>query len=134
MKRIFSLLVIVLFVFACAPKEDKFETLKTEVFAVHDEVMPKMGELMSLKKQVLEKAEGSSNPDELRDVALRLENAQAGMMKWMNDWGTNSKPHVNNESTEEEKMAFIKAEIEHVNKVREDINSSIADAKKILNN
>ena len=48
MKKAISLLVIVLFVFACAKKEDKFETLKTEVFAIHDEVMPKMGELMTL--------------------------------------------------------------------------------------
>ncbi|WP_323755245.1 hypothetical protein [Roseivirga sp.] len=134
MKRVVSLFVIVLFVFACAKKEDKFETLKTEVFAIHDEVMPKMGELMSLKKKVLDKVEGSENPDELRDIALSLEKAQSGMMKWMNDWGTNSTPHVNNESTEEAKLTFINAEIEKVKKVREEINSSIAEAKKALNN
>jgi len=134
MKRVVSLFVIVLFVFSCAKKEDKFETLKTEVFAIHDEVMPKMGELMSLKKKVLDKVEGSENPDELRDIALSLEKAQTGMMKWMNDWGTNSTPHVNNESTEEAKLTFINAEIEKVKKVREEINSSIAEAKKALNN
>ncbi|KYG83304.1 hypothetical protein [Roseivirga echinicomitans] len=134
MKRALSLLVIILFVFACAKKEDKFETLKTEVFAIHDEVMPKLGELMSLKKKVLDKANASENPDELRDIALSLEKAQEGMMKWMNDWGANSTPHVNNESTEEEKMAFINAEMERVKKVKEEINSSIAAAKEALKN
>lgn len=134
MKRVLSLFAIILIVFSCTKKEDKFETLKTEVFAIHDEVMPKMGELMSLKKKVLERVEGNENPDELRGVALRLENAQEGMMKWMNDWSVNSTPHVNNESTEEEKMAFINAEMERVKKVREDINSSIAEAKEILKN
>jgi len=134
MKKAISLLVIVLFVFACAKKEDKFETLKTEVFAIHDEVMPKMGELMTLKKKVLEKVASGTNPDELRDAALNLEKAQEGMMKWMNEWSTNSTPHVNNESTEEEKMTFINAEIERVKKVKEDINSSIAEAKEILKN
>ncbi|WP_339608636.1 hypothetical protein [uncultured Roseivirga sp.] len=134
MKKAISLLVIVLFVFACAKKEDKFETLKTEVFAIHDEVMPKMGELMTLKKKVLEKVASGTNPDELRDAALNLEKAQEGMMKWMNEWSANSTPHVNNESTEEEKMTFINAEIERVKKVKEDINSSIAEAKEILKN
>lgn len=134
MKRAFSLFVIILFVFACEKKEDKFETLKTEVFAIHDEVMPKMGELMSLKKKILDKVEGSANPDELRGIALSLEKAQEGMMSWMNDWSKNSTPHVNNESTEEEKMTFINAEIVRVKKVKEDINSSIAAAKKALEN
>ncbi|KOF03905.1 hypothetical protein AWW67_15465 [Roseivirga seohaensis] len=134
MKRAFSLFVIILFVFACEKKEDKFDTLKTEVFAIHDEVMPKMGELMSLKKKILDKVEGSANPDELRGIALSLEKAQEGMMSWMNDWSKNSTPHVNNESTEEEKMTFINAEIVRVKKVKEDINSSIAAAKKALEN
>lgn len=134
MKRAFSLFVIILFVFACEKKEDKFDTLKTEVFAIHDEVMPKMGELMSLKKKILDKVEVSANPDELRGIALSLEKAQEGMMSWMNDWSKNSTPHVNNESTEEEKMTFINAEIVRVKKVKEDINSSIAAAKKALEN
>ncbi len=134
MKRALSLLVILLFVFACAKKEDKFETLKTEVFAIHDEVMPKLGELMSLRKKVLEKADGSQSPDDLRDIALGLGNAQEDMMKWMNDWNVNSTPHVNNESTEEEKMTFINAEMERVKKVKEEINSSIAAAKEALKN
>ncbi|WP_421977922.1 hypothetical protein [Roseivirga seohaensis] len=134
MKRAFSLFVIILFVFACEKKEDKFDTLKTEVFAIHDEVMPKMGELMSLKKKILDKVEVSANPDELRGIALSLEKAQEGMMSWMNDWSKNSTPHVNNESTEEEKMTFINAEIVRVKKVKEDINGSIAAAKKALEN
>ena len=135
MKRVLSLFVITLLVFSCEKKENKFETLKTEVFAIHDEVMKeKWRELMPLRKKVLERVNGSTNPEEVRNVALDLEKAHEGMIKWMNDWDANSTPHVNNESTEEEKMTFINAEIERVKKVKEDINSSIAEAKEILKN
>lgn len=132
MKKFLPLLVLFL-AFACA-KKDNGDALVNEVLNIHDEVMPKMGELMSLRKKVLDKVEGSSSPDELRDIALRLEEAQKGMMLWMNDWSKNSAPFVKNETTQEEKMGYLNAEKERVTKVKEDINNSIAEAKEALKN
>lgn len=132
MKKFLPLLVLFL-AFACA-KKDNGDTLVNEVLNIHDEVMPKMGEVMSLRKKVLDKVEGSTNPDELRDIALRLEDAQKGMMLWMNDWSKNSAPFVKNETTQEEKMDYLNAEKERVTKVKDDINNSIAEAKEALKN
>ncbi|PIQ46979.1 MAG: hypothetical protein COW03_17675 [Cytophagales bacterium CG12_big_fil_rev_8_21_14_0_65_40_12] len=132
MKKFLPLLVLFL-AFACA-KKDNGDALVNEVLNIHDEVMPKMGELMSLRKKVLDKVEGSSSPDELRDIALRLEEAQKGMMLWMNDWSKNSAPFVKNETTQEEKMGYLNAEKERVTKVKDDINNSIAEAKEALKN
>uniref|UniRef100_UPI0040477FD4 hypothetical protein n=1 Tax=Roseivirga sp. TaxID=1964215 RepID=UPI0040477FD4 len=119
MKKTLALLTLFL-VFACV-KKDNGEALVNEVLNIHDEVMPKMGEVMSLRKKVLDKVEGSTNPDELRDIALRLEDAQKGMMLWMNDWSKNSAPFVKGETTQEEKMDYLNAEKERVTKVKESI-------------
>jgi C4-type Zn-finger protein len=132
MKKTLALLTLFL-VFACV-KKDNGEALVNEVLNIHDEVMPKIGEVMSLRKKVLDKVEGSTNPDELRDIALSLEEAQQGMMLWMNDWSKNSAPFIKNEATEEEKMNYLNAEKERVTKVKEDINNSIAKAKEALKN
>jgi hypothetical protein len=130
MKKIIALLAI--FLFCACTNEDKGVALVNEVLDIHDEVMPKIGEVMSLRKEVLDKVEGSENADELRDIAQSLEKAQKGMMTWMNDWSQNSTPFVNNETSEEEKMDFLKAEKERVIKVKEDINNSIAKAKEVI--
>ena len=129
--RVLPLFLMLLVVFAC-DSTDSFEEKKAEVFEIHDEVMPKMGELMSLKKKVLDKVNESENPDELRDLALKLDQAQEGMMVWMRQWSANAAPHENGETTEEERMDFLNSEMEKVKKVREDINGSIAEAKKVV--
>jgi len=136
MKKIIALFLLSSIVIACdsSEKTNAFETKKAEVFEVHDEVMPKMGELMSLKKKVLDKVNESENPDELRDLALRLDKAQEGMMVWMRQWSASAAPHENGETTEAEKMAFLDAEMDKVKKVKVDIDSSIAEAKEALKN
>ena len=106
-----------------------------EVLDMHDVAMPKIGEVMSLKKKILEKAETASDSTllkELRSIAGDLDAAQQGMMVWMREWGQISMPHVNGETSEEEQIAFFKSEMEKVTKVRDDIFNSIDAAKKKL--
>jgi hypothetical protein len=131
MKKFLPLLVLFL-AFACA-KKDNGDALVNEVLNIHDEVMPKMGEVMSLRNKVLDKVEGSTNPDELRDIALRLEDAQKGMMLWMNDWSKNSAPFVKNEKTQEEKMDYLNAEKQRVTKVKDDIEKALKEANAVIN-
>ncbi|MFT7382339.1 MAG: hypothetical protein ACI9Z3_002233 [Roseivirga sp.] len=131
MKKTLALLALFL-VFACA-KKDNGEALVNEVLNIHDEVMPKIGEVMALRKKVLDKVEGSTNPDELRDIAKSLEEAQQGMMLWMNDWSKNSAPFVNNEKTQEEKMDYLNAEKQRVTKVKDDIEKAIKEGKAAIN-
>jgi len=133
MKKIFALAAL-LFLFAACSGFDT-EAKKNEVLDIHDEVMPKIGQVMNLKKKVLEKAEteaDSTKANDLRDLAKQLEDANTGMMVWMRQWSMNSKPHLDEETTIEERKAFFKSEMEKVSKVKEDINNSIAAAKKEL--
>lgn len=120
---------------ACGSKADH-EAMNKKVFDAHDEVMPKMGQLMKLKKQVLSKASEldstSVEVTELKNLATELENAHQGMMDWMHDWYDNSGPFVNGEAEPDEITAFYEAEQKKVDKVKADINASISKAEKAL--
>ena len=123
-------------VLACTSKGPDVKKEVDQIFDIHDAVMPKMGELMSLRKQVLEDVnrEGLSEEEKAarRDLAKSLEDAQKGMMLWMNDWSKNAKPHINGETQPDEQQAFFDSEMERVTKVKTDINGAIANAKDLL--
>lgn len=132
-KRFIPFLFLLSIVFACGGYNTKARV--DEVFDVHDAVMPKMGEVINLKRKVLEKAQietDSIKVKELRDLAQKLDNAGEGMMVWMREWSKNSKPHVNEESDLDKRKAFFAAEMEKVTKVKDDINNAIAAAKQEL--
>jgi len=138
MKKVIGLVLLAIFTFACGGGFDA-KVEEGKILDVHDEVMPKLGEVMSLKRKVLAKATEieADNPDaesldDLRNLAGELDAAREGMMKWMNDWAKGKEDHVNRTSSEEEQKAFFAAEMALVTKVKEDINSSIAAAKEIL--
>lgn len=131
MKRILALLPFLFFVVACSSGESTQEKVN-KIFEVHDEAMPKIGEVMSLKKRVEAKAGESENAEELNHLATELENAQQNMMNWMHEWSAESGPYVNEEASKEEAAKFFKSQMEKVTKVRDDINSSIAKANKAL--
>ena len=67
------------------------EALKAEVMAVHDEIMPRIGTLMNLKKQLKEKAAqldtiAAGNKAEATasmGAIKELEKADEAMMQWM---------------------------------------------------
>lgn len=138
MKKFLGLILITIFTFSCG---DGFDAKVEEgkILDVHDEVMPKLGEVMSLKRKVLAKATeieadspGAESLKDLRDLAGDLDGARDGMMKWMNDWAKSKEPHMSGTSSKEDQIAFFAAEMERITKVKEAINSSIAAAKEIL--
>lgn len=139
MKRLLGVFIILFATFSCGNGFDP-KAEEKKVLDIHDEVMPKIGEVMNLRKKVLalateleSKDSSDANIDSLRDMALDLDNARKGMMQWMNDWSKNAKVHVNGQSTVDEQKAFFASEMERVTKVKDDINNSIAAAKEVLN-
>lgn len=137
MKKISILLLFA--VMACGGEKAAHEAMKSSVLEVHDEVMPKMGQLMKLKKQLLSKAGEIAENDtadgritELRGLADELESAHQGMMTWMHQWSENAAPYTNGTAPSEEITAFYKAEQKKVNQVKADINGSIEKAQKAL--
>lgn len=129
-----SFLFLTLLVSCAQEKVDENKLLKQEVIDIHDEVMPKMGELRSLKKSILEKIEAlesnvDSDPDSiqrLKTYADDLENAFEGMFVWMRQFQSNY------EGSEEEVYEYLQEQKVLVEKVNRDIKTSIENAKKEL--
>lgn len=134
MKKLTFLFAFTLLLSACGSSFDQ-QAAFDEVMDMHDAAMPKIGEVMNLKKQVLAKAESATDEAvkaELNTLAEELGTAQEGMMVWMRSWVGAFEPHKNGETTIEEQKAFFAAEMEKVTKVKDDIFNSIEKAKKEL--
>lgn len=118
------LLAFVLSIFAsCGNTAAKKDPLYKEVMVIHDEVMPKMSEIHKLKKNI-KKSDAAATPVAM-DLIKALDEADEGMMSWMHKF----KPP----SDETERSNYLKNELTKVKKVADDINNSIANAKKYLN-
>jgi len=136
-----SLLAIILWVAACGPaqKEDGEETvdpetLKDEVMAVHDEVMPKMQDIMRLKKQARSKVDSlatdsisnASQIESMETLISTLEEADETMMNWMRNYRRDF------EGTDEEYVAYLQKEKEAIEAVKEDMFAAIEEAESSL--
>lgn len=131
-------LVFTLFIFiqACGNKQvEENKTQREQVIAVHDEVMPKMGQLKSMEKAALQKAEelqNSDTPDQkkidaLKNLATQLNQAYEGMFVWMRQYNTED-----GEKTPEEVKAYLEEQLVLVSKVNEDIKAALAEAELLL--
>ncbi|WP_051287060.1 hypothetical protein [Algoriphagus mannitolivorans] len=114
---------------------DANKKLREEVIAVHDEVMPKMGQLKSLEKSSLQMAEdlaNSSEPDSARIVALKelatqLDQAYESMFVWMRQYDVED-----GEKTPEEVKAYLEEQMKKVSLVNQDIKSALEKADSLL--
>ncbi len=77
-------LLIALFTFSysCKEYDTTQQQLWGDVMVVHDEVMPKMGELHQLKKQLKKQTESPILQKTIQDI----EQAQDAMMDWMREF------------------------------------------------
>lgn len=132
-KNAFILLVTLALFWAC---ESKNVQLKEEVIAVHDEVMPHMGKLKSLQKDLIQRAEQLAAEDSvaqrehilhLRNTATELDAAYEGMFVWMRQFEPEQ-----GERTDDEFNAYLKEQKVLVGKVKEDINTSLQKAEGLL--
>ena len=101
-----------------------------EVLKVHDEVMPKMGELHKLKRELKKKIEETPNlaeekKKEIEATIAKLDSASEGMMTWMHEF----KPEADSTASEEKVREYLEREMERVKKVKEDILEAIEKAK-----
>jgi regulator of replication initiation timing len=105
------------------------QALYDQVMAVHDEVMPKTGEIYQLKKELQEKV--AKSPDlavekkkQLDQIITELDSADHLMMDWMHKFDP-LPDSVNQEAARE----YLENEMEKIKKVRELINGTIQKAK-----
>jgi len=126
------LLAILVLLGSCKTQEEP--TQMQQVMAIHDEVMPKMGTLSKLVAQLKPLADSTETGLEYQKAMHDLQAANRSMMNWMRGFGErfDSDEILNGKPLSAEKQAWLKEEEEKVKALREEINTSIANAEQLL--
>lgn len=140
MRQIFTYCFVAITILACfscsSEKVDENQQLKDEVIAIHDEVMPYMGELKTLRKKIIAKSDNLvevdsvTNSQKIKDLKLLakdLDDAFEGMFVWMRQFKNSYE-----EMTKEEVKFYLQEQKVMVTKVKNDINASMSASKKEL--
>lgn len=105
----------------------------TSVMAVHDEVMPKMGQISMLIDQL--KPFADNDPDSAyADAMKELQESHKAMMDWMGNIGEafTSEEILKGAPLSEDKKARLKLEAERIAAVKELMLKSINEGKRLL--
>lgn len=136
MKKIIVTLFIAVFVSCNSTTEKEAQGISKmkEVVAIHDEVMPKMGTLARLARDLNEKIEAEGVNPELEQAVKNLGTAKTQMMDWMRDFGGSfSADEILKEAAlTDEKLILLEEHEVTVKKVRDDILNSISKAEELL--
>ncbi|MFD2825685.1 hypothetical protein ACFSYG_04330 [Leeuwenhoekiella polynyae] len=117
-----------------AALRDQYNSLFTEVIAIHDELMPEMGKLTELQEQLQAQDSITSAQQEALD---KLKESDNRMMSWMHDFTDtyvkDRTPVAKMTAAElEENIEGLTTELEEVKDLRDFTNESIASAQKSL--
>jgi hypothetical protein len=122
--------LISLFLLAsCAnPKQNKTDSIDKQIMDTHDEVMPRMGEVLRLRKQIQAKLDSCQTPactDTLNQLSYALTKADADMMKWMHAY---KKPEASDTT-----LTYLEGQLKEIERVKTQILEGIAQATSYLN-
>ena len=125
--RIFYTVILMLFLSFSGAYAQDVELLKKEVMEVHDIAMAKMTHMHELKLglQAMEKSKGVTVPT--TKAIDDLQSAHKGMMQWMRQY----KPPQATDAPEAA-ISYLEDEMVKIQQVSDAINSSIAEAEKLL--
>lgn len=122
---------------SCGDKDKSAsEELSKKVMVIHDEVMPKMGDIMKYKKQLntkideLTKAGQEQNADQiesLKKAVEDLDNSHDGMMNWMHQFNRNFESEV-----QDDVIAYFQDQMIKIEKVANTTNAALKNAEKLL--
>lgn len=131
--KLLYLLILFCLLQSCKSDEKKVEVLKKDVIAIHDEVMPRMDDLMDLKEELQEAQKNldSTASQEKRRTIQRhlvyLDKADEEMMNWMRKYD----PQMEN-MTEQEKLIYLEAQKIAIQMVRQEMLSAIAESEQFF--
>ena len=143
MKYFIMLFVSIIFISSCqeeTPKEVKtFDDKMEKTIAIHDSVMPKMGEMNSLMKKLEQKKDSLSDTKKVQAAKEGLEQAHDQMMAWMKDLSNTFTAEQINQGIQTREMDSLKKAIKDLDKLKKEaesmqnaINSSIKQAEELL--
>ncbi len=129
---------------ACNSGEETVKETENEVFAIHDEVMPKIDDIMKLRKQLKNriasldslKASGSAattlRTDEEKEQASRLHRnldvADSLMMDWMSRYNGDTLAKLSSD----EALRYLNGQKDQITDVKSKVNTSIEQARQFL--
>ena len=125
------ILFLVLNLLSC--KNNDAEVLHNQIMDIHDEVMPKTGEIAYLylafrKKVETDSTISSDQKLEILKQADDLEKAEDEMMVWMNDY---SPPHkMKSSKNENEIIDYLQDQKKIISNIKVHTNASLASGKK----
>ena len=140
--RILIFLLTTFTISACTKEADQVADLEKEVLGIHDEVMPKMEEIMALKKGLSQKIakldslqqEGASSTtlaqerQQALDLSSRLSRADSLMMGWMHEYKGDSAKAL----PARQALEYFRLEKDKMITVQEATTSSIQEAREFL--
>ena len=135
MKKLMLLATMALITFAISCKEEKESTQMKEVMAIHDEVMPKMGQLGKLVGELKGMENDSTEMGmQYTEARIELQDANKAMMDWMQNFGDRFTPDeiLKGADLSEQKQQWLDEEEASVKALRDQINSSIENAQGVL--
>jgi len=131
MHKLLYLLLLPLVLLACGQDKAAIKETDARAIELHDEVMPKMGEIIALKGEIKAKIESldstSTDKAALEAAYEALVKGEDGMKDWMHNY---QMPDY--KKSLEELKPVAEFQLQAIEKVKAQMESSIADAKVLL--
>lgn len=123
-------MLIPFLIISCESKDKEIEKLKSETIAIHDEVMPKMDNIMKLKKSLRSMTDSVSTEKNqtIQELIISLEESDKAMMNWMRNYDPQMK-----DMSDDEKIEYLKNQKSSIQEVSELMKSSISEAERYVN-
>lgn len=138
MKITVQILISIILVTACTdPKKEKVATLKSDCITIHDEVMPRMGEIVELGSSIKDlhtelQKDTTDSALEVRQLCMlqvnMLDSAHEAMMQWMNLYV----PDYDMDHNPDESIAYYESQKEEIIEVKRLMEKSIDDAEAMV--
>ncbi|NAS12622.1 hypothetical protein [Poritiphilus flavus] len=115
-------------------ESEKEPSQMDQVMAIHDEVMPKMSTIGKLVKELKPRADSTEMGMKYDKAMKDLQASHKSMMDWMKGFGDRFEPAeiLDGKELTEQKQLWLDEEEIKVKEMRDQINTSIANAEKLL--
>lgn len=118
---------------------EEYDALMTQAMEVHDEIMPKMSQLMELAGQLNEEMQtgklANYAPEKVEGVVRSLKKADKDMMSWMASYSEKfpyGEPSPETKEVLDEKMPVLEKEVNEIVALKERTMNAIQNAEELL--
>ncbi len=134
--RVQLLFALLFFMISCQgdKKTSEGQSQMKKVMAMHDEVMPEMGVIGKLVRELKKKEDSTAIGLQYKSAREDLQAAHESMMVWMREFGNrfDSDEILNGKELTDQKQQWLNEEERKMQAVKEEINTSIEKAKTLL--